>query len=151
VEALRHRRFALPPAETTDAAYDSLAPLLAANLDGFVFRKELVKLTGALQQANARLAQAQDWSAKLERDGTAWAAKLEVDIAELKRDQARLGDEVGRLAEENRRLADVKAAFDLLPEFLRRYLTKRAFRARSRASARPARAARRRRPVRRAA
>jgi hypothetical protein len=125
VESL-YARFALRPAEAADpdAARDALAPLLAANLDGFVFRKELVNLTLELEQAKARLTESQQWNAKLERDGAAWAAKLEGDIAALKREQE-------RIAADNRRLADIATVFDHLPELLRKFLLKRASRARS--------------------
>ncbi len=124
IDAL-YARFALPPAEATDpdAARTALAPLLAANLDGFTFRRELVKLASELEQTKARLAESQQWSASLERDGAAWAAKLEADIAVLKREQAHLAADV-------RRLADVEAAFVQLPEPIRKFLMKRAFRAR---------------------
>jgi glycosyltransferase involved in cell wall biosynthesis len=113
VDAL-YARFAQPPSEPpdADAAHDALTPLLAANLDGFVFRRELVHFAGALDDLQERFAESQRWNEKLERD-----------IATLKR-------EIERVAEENRQLADPKAAFDLLPEWARGYLLKRAFRAR---------------------
>jgi glycosyltransferase involved in cell wall biosynthesis len=124
VDAL-YARFGLPPPDTADAATANAAleSLLAANLDGFAFRKELVKLTGELGEATRQLAESRQWSEKLERDGAAWAAKLESDIAELKR-------EVERLGAENRVLAERKAAFDLLPQGIQRYLLRRALRAR---------------------
>ena len=124
VDAL-YARFGLPPPDSPDAAaaIDALAPLLASNLDGFAFRKELVKLTSELGETTARLTEARQWSEKLERDASAWAAKLEADITELKRDIERLGAE-------NRVLAEHKAAFDLLPRGIRRYLLRRALRAR---------------------
>jgi len=124
VDAL-YARFGLPPPDAADpaAANDALAPLLAANLDGFAFRKELVKLTAELGEAARQLAESRAWSEKLERDGAAWAAKLEADITELKR-------EIERLSAENRMLADRKAAFDLLPQGIQRYLLRRALRAR---------------------
>jgi glycosyltransferase involved in cell wall biosynthesis len=106
IDAL-YARFGLPPSDSVDAsaASEALAPLLAANLDGFAFRKELMKLTGELGDARA------------------WAAKLETDIAELKR-------EIERLGAENRVLADRKAALDLLPQGIQKYLLRRALRAR---------------------
>jgi glycosyltransferase involved in cell wall biosynthesis len=124
VDAL-YARFGLPSPDSADApaAMDALAPLLASNLDGFAFRKELVKLTNELGETTARLAEARQWSEKLERDASAWAAKLEADITELKR-------EIERLGAENRVLAEHKAAFDLLPQGIRRYLLRRALRAR---------------------
>jgi hypothetical protein len=124
VEAL-YARFGLPSPDSADPAVapDALVPLLAANLDGFAFRKELVKLTGELGEATRQLAESRLWSEKLERDGAAWAAKLEGDITELKR-------EIERLGAENRVLADHKAALDLLPQGIQRYLLRRALRAR---------------------
>jgi glycosyltransferase involved in cell wall biosynthesis len=124
VDAL-YARFGLPPSDSADAAAanDALAPLLAANLDGFAFRKELLKLTGELGEATKKLAESRQWSEQLQRDGAAWAAKLESDIVELKR-------EIERLGAENRALADNKAAFDLLPQAIQRYLLRRALRAR---------------------
>jgi chromosome segregation ATPase len=163
VDAL-YARFAQPPADASDAdaAREALAPLLAVNLDGFAFRRELINLAGEIvatknrldevQQRNAKLdravADAASWATKLQRDvdtatasaaeleknsaawvakvehdSKAWAAKLETDIAALKR-------EIERLANENRRLAEPKAAFELLPEIVRKYLLQRASRAR---------------------
>ena len=124
IDAL-YARFGLPPPGSVNdgAANDALAPLLATSLDGFAFRKELVKLTNELADATTRLAEARQWSEKLERDARAWAAKLEGDIAELKR-------EIERTGAENRVLAERKAAFDLLPQGIQRYLLRRALRAR---------------------
>ncbi len=72
---------------------DALQPLLAANLDGFVFRAELVRLCESLARAEAlaqpvvaELDAARAWSAKLDADVAevkAWAAKLEDDVREL--------------------------------------------------------------------
>lgn len=117
VDAL-YARFGLPPPDSADpgAASDALTQLLATNLDGFAFRKELVKLTSELTEAR-------QWSEKLERDASAWAAKLEADITELKR-------EIERLGAQNRVLADHSAALDLLPQGIRKYLLRRALRAR---------------------
>jgi glycosyltransferase involved in cell wall biosynthesis len=124
VDAL-YERFVLPPSDATDAnaARNALAPLLAANLDGFTFRDELLKLAGELEEAKSRFAEAQQWSEKLERDGAAWAAKLENDIAALK-------GEVERLGSENGDLVKYKAVFDLLPKVVQRFLFKRVLRAR---------------------
>jgi hypothetical protein len=124
VDAL-YARFGLPPSDSADpgAASNALTPLLATNLDGFAFRKELVKLTNELGETTTRLAEQRQWSEKLERDATAWAAKLEADITELKRELERLGAQ-------NRVLAEHSAALDLLPQGIRKYLLRRALRAR---------------------
>lgn len=84
---------------------DALAPLVAANLDGRVFRRELVRLTGELAESRA------------------WRAKLDRDIAELK-------DAVERVGEDNRKLADIRDAFELMPAPVRKFLLKQAFRGR---------------------
>ena len=124
VDAL-YARFGLPLSDAPDAgaANDALAPLLAANLDGFAFRKELLKLTRELGEAAKQVAEVRQWSEKLERDSAAWAAKLESDIVELKR-------EIERLGAENRVLTEHKVAFEQLPEGIQRYLLRRALRAR---------------------
>jgi glycosyltransferase involved in cell wall biosynthesis len=104
VDAL-YARFALPPSDATaQAACDALTPLLAANLDGFAFRRELIHFAGALEELKDRFAESQRWNEKLEQD-----------IATLKR-------EIERLGNENRRLADTTAAFDLLPEIVKKSL-----------------------------
>ena len=142
IDAL-YARFAKPPADAgdADAAREALRPLLAANLDGFAFRKELINLAGEIVETKARLAEAQQWSTKLERDveaATAWAAKLERDTAawvvKVERDStawaAKLETDIAALKAEIERLAEPKAALDLLPEMIRKYLLWRVSRAR---------------------
>ncbi|HEY5366431.1 MAG TPA: glycosyltransferase [Casimicrobiaceae bacterium] len=97
-----YARTAQPAAAMGDAA-GALTPLLAADLNGSVFRRELVRITRGLTDARA------------------WSTKLERDIAELK-------VAVEKLGADNRRLADVRDAFDRLPAVVRKYLLKRAFR-----------------------
>jgi glycosyltransferase involved in cell wall biosynthesis len=120
-----YARFGLPPPDAADAAGagEALAPLLAANLEGFAFRKELVNLAGEVEQARARLAEAQQWNEELQRNSNAWAAKLEGDIAALKQ-------EIDRLFAETQDLARYKAFCDRFPKFVRAYLFERDSRAR---------------------
>ena len=128
IDAL-YQRFALP--ETSNgrnaaAAKDVLEPLLAANLDSFAFRKELIKLASEVVELKKAVAEARPWAAKLEHDiseAQSWARKLEHDIDVLRA-------EGKKQFEENRRLADQKAAFDQLPLLVRKLLIKKAFRAR---------------------
>jgi glycosyltransferase involved in cell wall biosynthesis len=128
IDALYERFGLKPPSSDNDpgAGDEALRPLLAANLDGFAFRKELIKLAGEAVQLKAALEEARPWSAKLEdeiRQAQAWAHKLqhEIDILNI---------EGNRRFEENRRLLDDKAAFDQLPLIVRKLLLKKAFRAR---------------------
>lgn len=98
-----YARFALPMGPADGAT--ALAPLVAANLDGMVFRRELVRLSDELSQSRE------------------WRDKLERDIAELKA-------AIEHLGEDNRKLADIRDAFDLMPAWIRKYLLKQAFRGR---------------------
>jgi glycosyltransferase involved in cell wall biosynthesis len=128
IDALYERFGLKPPSSGTDAAAgdEALRPLLAANLDGFAFRRELIKLADEAVQLRAAVEETKPWTAKLERDireAQAWARKLEHDIDVLMAE--------GKAQfEENRRLADDKAAFDQLPRIVRKLLLKKAFRAR---------------------
>jgi glycosyltransferase involved in cell wall biosynthesis len=109
IDALYARFAVLPPdAGESAVAAEALAPLLAANLDGFTFRKELVRLNGELAELNARFAQSQQWNEKLEQDIAA------------------LNGEVQRVAAVNAELAEHKAALDQLPGPIRDYLKRRA-------------------------
>ena len=121
VDAL-YARFALPPAGATDAdaAREALTPLLAANLDGFAFRRELIQL----RRAPSRRCRT---GSRKRSGGTKNSSRTS---RRLKEEIERLAEDNRRLAEDNRRLADPKAAFDQLPEIVRKYLLKRAFRAR---------------------
>jgi glycosyltransferase involved in cell wall biosynthesis len=124
-----YERFGLKPVSSGNdptPSDEALRPLLAANLDGFVFRRELIKLTGEAVQLKAALEEARPWAAKLEhdiREAQAWSRKLEREIDVLTA-------EAKKLFEQNRRLLDDKAAFDQLPLILRKLLLKKAFRAR---------------------
>jgi len=114
-----YERFAAPAQRSADGATsEALAPLLAANLDGFQFRAELVHFAeeldnarSALAELKAALADAQEWARNAEANGTAWAAKLENDVAELRRELRTRDDQL-----------------KLLPLPVRAWLRKRALR-----------------------
>ncbi len=122
-----------PPADVLD---HRLQRLLAANLDGFVFRQELVRLAAALRNADegARIAKAtadaaQEWATRLQADVDAakqWARKVEADVATLTSAlQARDAD-AERMRAQAERLALDHAALERLPRFVRRILRHRA-------------------------
>lgn len=128
IDALYEHFGLKPPSSGTDPAAgdEALRPLLAANLDGFAFRKELIKLTDEAVQLRSALEEAKPWAAKLERDireAQAWTRKLEHDIDVLVA-------EGKRLFEENRYLLDDKAALEQLPPIVRKLLLKKALRGR---------------------
>ena len=121
---LLYAQIAVPAA--ADAGNDALTPLLAANLDGFVFRRELVKLATELGEAKRALAETKPWVVKLQdelAETRTWMQKLERDVASLQ-------TELDHTIAENRRLADIRDAFDVLPAVLRKALLKWTFRGR---------------------
>ena len=127
IDAL-YRRFGVEPPSAGEPqdADEALRPLMAANLNGFVFRRELVKLVDEAAQLSAALEQSKPWVTKMERDvreAQAWVRKLEHDVEVLKA-------EGESLFQQNRRLADDKAAFDQLPLVVRKLLLKKVFRGR---------------------
>jgi glycosyltransferase involved in cell wall biosynthesis len=130
IDAL-YERFGLKPPSSGDepaAGDDALRPLLAANLDGFAFRRELIKLADEAVKLRAALEEAKPWAAKLEgdiREAQTWARKLEHDVDVL-------NAEVTARVEENRRLATEKAAFYQLPRIVRKLMLKKEFRGRRR-------------------
>jgi glycosyltransferase involved in cell wall biosynthesis len=114
-----YARFAAPAAEGK-AAPDAraLEALVAANLDGMAFRRELVKLAEEVAELRAHVAQR-------EKDNGEWIAKLQGDVEGLNRELAREVEERRRLGEENAQFLASKRAFELLPEFVRSFLLKR--------------------------
>ncbi|HEY2630651.1 MAG TPA: hypothetical protein VGI57_16090, partial [Usitatibacter sp.] len=109
----------------------ALTALLAKNLDGALFRQELVRLADEFAQLKTALEHERSESAKFATEARQWIAKLEGDVAAL---QAQIAREVeGRraLAQENVQLQIHKDAFDLLPEVIRKMLLKKILNARS--------------------
>jgi glycosyltransferase involved in cell wall biosynthesis len=127
IDALYERFGLKPPSSGSEpSGIEALQPLLAANLDGFAFRKELIELADEAVLLRAAIEEVKPWTAKLERDireAQAWARKLEHDVDVL------MAESKAQF-EENRRLLDDKAAFDQLPLLIRKLLLKKAFRAR---------------------
>jgi glycosyltransferase involved in cell wall biosynthesis len=83
----------------------ALTALVAANLNGFAFRRELAYLANETAELRS------------------WVGKLETDIAALKR-------AIDGLQQQNRELGDVRAAFEVLPATAQKALYRWAFRGR---------------------
>jgi glycosyltransferase involved in cell wall biosynthesis len=111
-----------------DAAIERL---IATNLDGSLFREELARLADEYAQLSRAHAQALEQARKFEQESREWIAKLEGDIAALKADLEREVAERRALGQENVQLAIHKAAFEKLPEALRKWLLKKVLDARS--------------------
>ena len=105
--------------------------LLAANLDGALFRVELARLADeAAQERKAAAdfaAEARGWIAKLERDVASLQAQLAAEVDERRR----LGGAMELLEGANAQLRIHKDAFDLLPRWIRKWLLKKILDARN--------------------
>ena len=120
-----YARFSTPAADgTTTPDAKALEALVAANLDGMAFRRELVRLA-------EELAALRTHSEQREKDNGAWIAKLQSDIDAVNREIAKEVEERRRLGGEIVQLNIHKQAFDLLPEVVRKLLLKRILNARS--------------------
>ena len=144
---LLYARFAAPAPGTPDAADTAaatgaapaadptaaLAPMLAANLDGFTFRPELMRLAGELAAAREMLAAREFELANLRADLAAaklWAEKSAGDIAEIRAWAAKLEADVGTLNGALARPQESEALLLRLPEPVRNLMLKRARRGR---------------------
>jgi glycosyltransferase involved in cell wall biosynthesis len=126
-------RFGIDPGDPGSADQASLERLVAANLDGSLFRPELARLADELAQAgrsNAELLAAMETARRFEATSREWIAKLERDVAALQADVAREVEERRALGAEAAQLKDEAAAFKLVPGFVRRLLLRKVRRAR---------------------
>lgn len=126
-----YRRFAIDPAQPQAADAGALQRLLAANIDGSVFRQELVRLADEFAQLKAALDGERGRTEQFEAESREWMAKLQGDVDALK---AELELEVAvrrSLGQANVQLQIHKDAFDLMPEFVRKLLLKKILDARS--------------------
>ena len=124
LEAL-YERYGLRPNEPVDPLAAPAQELLATQLDGSLFRPELARVADELAQVRAAIAEERAAGQRHEAEARRWIAKLEGDVKAL---QAEIQGEVQerrRLGEENAHLAIHKAAFDLLPKFVRAWLLKK--------------------------
>jgi len=126
-----YRRFAIDPAAPEAADGAALQKLLAANLDGSIFRQELVRLADEYAQVKTALDGERSRTEAFERQSREWMAKLERDIEALK---AELAGEVAQRRDLGQQIVQLqihKDAFDLLPEIVRKLLLKKILDARN--------------------
>ncbi|MDQ6619580.1 MAG: glycosyltransferase [Pseudomonadota bacterium] len=142
-----YARFGLTRATPQEPAdLQSLAHLLAVNINGSLFRQELVHLCATLDNSevarltaereaaaqSARASATSAWAEKLQADldeTRAWIAKVEADVAVLNEELARRDTTIGELQrttetlrQDNQRLALEEAAFHQLPQLAQRLL-----------------------------
>jgi len=126
-----YARFAVDPANPGAASPAALERLAAVNLDGSLFRQELVRLADEYSQLAEALEQERAQARKNEADAREWIAKIERDVQALQAELEREVAERRRLGQEIVQLQIHKDAFDLLPGLLRRYLLKKILDARA--------------------
>jgi glycosyltransferase involved in cell wall biosynthesis len=118
-----YERFGIDPAAPESAEAGSIEALVATNLDGTLFRQELVRLCDEYSQA---LADAQ----RTRSEAKAWTAKLETDVRQVQDELRNATEEMRRQGQEIVQLRVQKDAFDLLPQVVRKLLLKRILNAR---------------------
>ncbi len=127
LEAL-YARCGIAPFSAVQAGGAALQALLAHQLDGSIFRREMIRMVEEIAQARREreeLRVALDHATRFEAEARPWIAKLEADIRSLQADVRREVDARRALDEQNRGLRAEKAAFDLLPGIVRRWLLKK--------------------------
>ena len=125
-----YARFSVDPRPPLDAGAPDIQSLLARNIDGSLFRVELARLADEYVQLQAALEEERARAKAFADEARGWIAKLEGDMAALKADIGREVEARRALGQENVQLGIHKAAFDLLPEFVRKMLLKKVLNAR---------------------
>ena len=125
-----YERFGIDPAAPATGV-PALSSLLAKNLDGALFRQELVRLADEFVQLRTALEHERGEAAKFKAEATQWIDKLEADIKIVQAELAREVETRRAQGQEIVQLQIHKDAFDLLPEVIRRMLLKKILNARS--------------------
>jgi hypothetical protein len=130
-----YARFGIDPAAPLDAQAPQVRDLLAKNLDGALFRQELVRLTDEMAQMKvaleSTLAFEKSQAAEFRAEAQRWIEKLQGDVAGVQAELAREVDTRRALGQEIVQLKIHKEAFELLPEWVRKLLLKKIVDARS--------------------
>lgn len=120
-------RYGIDPGEPPAGDSPELSSVLAKNIDGSLFRQELVRLADEMVQVRASLAEVDRERLAAGRDAEnarAWSAKLEGDVASLNEELRREVETRRSVSDENAQLRRHKRALDLLPRWLARVLMK---------------------------
>jgi len=123
-------RFGIDPQAPGSAGAQAIESLVARNLDGALFRTELVRLCDELAQTLADLKATQERASSFETEARGWIAKLEADVRTLQEELRRSTEAREALAKEADLLRLNKEALERLPSPLRRLLLRLAFDAR---------------------
>jgi uncharacterized protein (DUF3084 family) len=125
-----YQRFAIDPQSPATASPAALDRLAATNIDGSMFRQELVRLADEYAQALEALERVRSEAHRNEADARAWISKLEGDIRDLTGEVEKEVAERRRLGQEVAQLQAHREALELLPGLVRRLLLKKVHHAR---------------------
>jgi hypothetical protein len=116
-----YERYGIDSTAPESAGNGAIEALVAKNLDGNLFRQELVRLCDEYEQAIAAL----EASERLRADAKEWIGKLEGDVRQVQDELRNATEEMRRQGQEIVQLRIQKDAFDLLPQVVRKLLLKR--------------------------
>jgi glycosyltransferase involved in cell wall biosynthesis len=125
-----YARFGIDPQAPGSADAQAIESLVARNLDGALFRTELVRLCDELEQTLSDLKATQKRASDFETEARGWIAKLEADVGAVQAELRKSTEAREALAKEADLLRLNKEALERLPSPLRRLLLKLAFDAR---------------------
>lgn len=125
-----YARFGIDPAAPESADAAAIESLVARNLDGALFRAELVRLCDELAQTLSALEDTRGRAAAFEDEARGWIAKLEADVRAVQEELRGCTAARDELAKETDLLRLNKEALDRLPSPVRRLLLRLAFDAR---------------------
>jgi hypothetical protein len=125
-----YARFCLDPQAPGSAGAQAIESLVARNLDGALFRTELVRLCDELEQTLSDLKSTQKRASDFENEARGWIAKLEADVRAVQEELRKSTEAREALAKEADLLRLNREALERLPSPLRRLLLKLAFDAR---------------------
>ncbi|MBK8325375.1 MAG: glycosyltransferase [Betaproteobacteria bacterium] len=125
-----YARYGIEPAATGGPDARALEALVATNLDGNLFRTELVRLCDEMAQTLAALEATKARASAFETEARGWIAKLEGDVAAVQAQLRTANEARDALAKEADELRLNREALGRLPSPIRRLLLKLAFDAR---------------------
>ena len=120
-----YARFGIDGMAPLDVDAPEVQALLAANLDGALFREELARVADELAQLRAGIAAEREQAGRFAAEARDWIEKLEADVRTVQAELVREHEALGALARENETMRPGHEAFWLLPRFVREHLLKK--------------------------
>jgi glycosyltransferase involved in cell wall biosynthesis len=122
-----YERYAMDPGAPPPGDSPELSALIAKNVNGALFRQELVRLADEMAQMRDSLEaldRARVDAGRSAEDARRWGEKVQSDVASLQEELRREVEARRAAADENAQLRRHKRALEVLPRWLRRVLMK---------------------------